>query len=386
MENASSLKVLLVAEGSGGHLIPALQVAELLAKTGARATVWYARRHPSASLADALVKEAADAGVEVRAMPFATSRRLLDRLWQCGQLWSQTQRWLDASAPDVVVGFGGWVSAPVILAARWRHIHCVLHEQNVAVGRANRLLVRWVDRVAVSFRETQASLNDTPSVVTGMPVRDAIGRSSREAHAARFGFSAAQPTLLVLGGSQGSRTINRVVSDLVERLSSDERRRWQFLHITGAADERAVRSAYARHEVTAWVAPFLTDMEAAYAQADVVIARAGAATITEVARCGKPAILIPYPYAGGHQTVNARLVEHCGGGLLLEEGESTAVRLLSAVRRLLADERLRLMMGRQMRQLAVPDAADRLTKAIVELHTERRTERAPDMEALSWFE
>ena len=374
MENASTFNVLLVTEGSGGHLIPALQVAESLAKTGARATVWYARRRPSASLADALVKEAADAGVEVHAIPFATSRRWLSRLWQCGQLWSQTQRWLEASAPDVVVGFGGWVSAPVILAARWRHIHCVLHEQNVAVGRANRLLVRWVDRVAVSFRETQSALNGTPSVVTGMPVRDAIGRSSRDADAARFGFNAARPTLLVLGGSQGSRAINRVVGELVECLSSDERRRWQFLHLTGTADEGAVRRVYTRHQVTAWVAPFLTEMEAAYAQADVVITRAGAATITELARCGKPAILIPYPYAGGHQTVNARLVEHYGDGLLLEEGEATAARLLSAVRRLLADERLRLIMGRQMRGIAVHDAADRLTQAIVELHAAPRAE------------
>jgi len=322
----------------------------------------------------------------VLAIPFETSRSLLGRLRQCGQLWSQTQRWFDATAPDVVVGFGGWVSAPVILAARQRRIRCVLHEQNVAVGRANRLLVRWVDRVAVSFRETQAALNDTPSVVTGMPIRDAIGQPSRETHAARFGFSAARPTLLILGGSQGAQAINRLLTELVECACGDERQRWQLLHVTGAADETAVRRAYARHRVTAWVAPFLVEMESAYAQADVVIARAGAATITELARCGKPAILIPYPYAGGHQLANARLVEHRGGGLLLEEEETTAARLLSAVRRLLADERLRLIMGRQMRDIAVPDAAARLTQAIVALHAERRTERAADMEALSWFE
>ena len=206
-----------------------------------------------------------------------------------------------------------------------------------------------------------------------MPVREAIGQSSREAHAARFGFSAARPTLLILGGSQGARAINQILTELVEQASPEERSRWQFLHITGSADEAAVRSAYARHQVTAWVTPFLVDMEAAYAQADVVIARAGAATITELARCGKPAVLIPYPYAGGHQAVNARLVEHHGGGLLLEEGQATTARLLSAVRRLLADERLRLIMGRQMRGIGIPDAADRLTQAIVDLHDAPRT-------------
>ena len=369
MGNASvQLKVLLVAEGSGGHLIPALQVAGALARAGAHATVWYARRRHTAPLADALVKEATATAVDVRAIPFETSRNLLSRFWQCGQLWSKSQRWFEAVSPDVVVGFGGWVSAPVILAARSRRIRCVLHEQNVAVGRANRLLVRWVDRVAVSFRETQTALNGTPSVVTGMPVREAIGQPSRARDAARFGFSAQRPTLLILGGSQGSRAINRLLLETLEHLLPDERQQWQVLHVTGAADEAIVREAYARAQVAAWVAPFIVDMEAAYAQADVVIGRAGASTITELARCGTPAILIPYPYAGGHQVANARLVENVGGGLLIEERHATAARLLSAIRRLLADERLRLMMGTQMRAAAIPDAVDRLTRAIVELH------------------
>ena len=368
MENASTLKVLLVAEGSGGHLIPALQVAGALAKTGVHATVWYAKRRYTAPLADALVKEAAAADVDVRAIPLETGRNFLGRLWQCGQLWSRSRRWFDAVSPDVVVGFGGWVSASVILAARQRHIRCVLHEQNVAIGRANRLLVRWVDRVAVSFRETQAALNGTPSVVTGMPVREAIGQPSRAQHAARFGFSAQRPTLLILGGSQGSRAINRLLLEMLEHVWPDERQRWQFFHVTGAADEALVREAYARARATAWVAPFVVDMESAYAQADVVIGRAGASTITELARCGTPAILIPYPYAGGHQVANARLVESIGGGLLIEERHATAARLLSAIRTLFADECLRVMMGRQMRAAAIPDAADRLRRAIVELH------------------
>ena len=375
MENSSTqLKVLLVAEGSGGHLIPALQVAGALAKAGARPTVWYARRRHTAGLADALAKAGVAADVDVQAIPYETSRSFLGRLWQCGRLWSQTQRWFDAVSPDVVVGFGGWVSAPVILAARARRIRCMLHEQNVAMGRANRLLTRWVDRVAVSFCETQRALGGTPSVVTGMPVRDVIGHSSREEHAERFGFSAQRPTVLVLGGSQGSQAVNRLVCDALYAATDEERARWQCLHVTGAADEAKVREAYARWHVTAWVAPFVVDMEAAYAQADVVIARAGASTITELARCGKPAIFIPYPHAESHQVANARLVESCGGGIVMEERAVTPARLLSALRRLFEDERLRTIMGAQMRSLSIPDAADRLTQAIVALRTpERRT-------------
>jgi UDP-N-acetylglucosamine--N-acetylmuramyl-(pentapeptide) pyrophosphoryl-undecaprenol N-acetylglucosamine transferase len=154
---------------------------------------------------------------------------------------------------------------------------------------------------------------------------------------------------------------------IVALLSSEERRTWQVLHLVGSSDEPMVSQAYTTRRVSAWVAPFLVEMEAAYAQADVVIARSGASTIAELARCGTPAILIPYPYAGGHQRANARLVEAMGGGLMMEESEASPERVLAAIRRMLADARLRSMMGTQMRGLDCSDAAERLTDAIVEV-------------------
>jgi len=273
------------------------------------------------------------------------------------------------------VGFGGWVSAPVVLAARVRRIGCVLHEPNVVMGRANRWLARWADRIAVSFRETQDALNGTPAVMTGLPVRDRIGRSSRAQGAARCGLQPDRPTLLVLGGSQGARALNRLMTEMVARCSPEERRSWQLIHLVGPADEAVVRAAYAAHGVRAWVRPFLVEMEAAYAQADVAIARAGASTIAELARCALPAILIPYPHAGAHQRSNARLVEAVGGGVVMEESAATPDRLLGAVRRILADERLRRMMGSQMQGLECPDAAERLTGTIVEVARARAGHR-----------
>ena len=371
MENDSGLRALLVAEGSGGHVIPALQVARALSSAGAHVKVWYAQRQHTRSLVQALTQEWTGARTDIETIPIESGASSLERLWHSGQLWNRAQRCFDTFAPDVVVGFGGWVSAPVILAARARRIGCLLHEQNVVMGRANQWLTRWVDRVAVSFRDTQTAVHGAPSVMTGLPVRGRIGRSSRAQAASRFGLRPDQPTVFILGGSQGSRAINRMMMEVVALCSPEERRRWQIVHLVGSEDAVAVNAAYAAHHVASWVSPFLLDMETAYAQADLVIARAGASTIAELARCGTPSILIPYPHAGGHQRANAQLVETIGGGLMIEESEATAERLVAAIRRILVDERFRRIMGSQMRSLDCPEAADRLREAIVEVATAR---------------
>ncbi len=370
------MKVLLVAEGSGGHLIPALQVARALAIGGAHTKVWYAQRPQTAPLADALTKDTAQASVEVDAIPIERSSNPFDRLWRCGALWQRASRCFETFSPDVVVGFGGWVCAPVVLAARARGISCMVHEQNVVMGRTNRLLARWVDRVAVSFRETQGTVRGAPSIMTGLPVRPAIGSATRAQAAARFGLEAERPTLLVLGGSQGSRALNRLMVQAAGFLTAEERRTWQIVHIAGTADAATVRAAYEHAQLRAWVGAFLVEMEAAYAHADLVIARAGASTIAELSRAGLPAVLIPYPHAGGHQRANARAVEAIGGGIVLEESVTTPARLLSSLRRILNDERLRTMMRRQLQGLTSGDAATRLTEAILEVGSAHEAARA----------
>jgi len=373
MTAPSGFKILLVAEGSGGHLIPALQVAHALAEAGAQIKVWYAHRQPTALLSHALTHAIRGVSIEIDPIPLAGASNPFRRLWHCGQLWHRAHQCFDAFAPDVVVGFGGWVSAPVVLAARarratrQRRIGCLLHEQNALMGRANRVLAPWVDRVAISFRETSPGCLAASTVMTGLPTRRQIGRCSRADAAQQFELDPTRPTLLVLGGSQGARVINRLMIRLAAQLTPAERRTWQVIHLTGATDEAAVRAAYAASAVRAWVAPFLVKMEAAYAQADLVVARAGASTIAELAQCGKPAILIPYPHAGGHQRVNARLVETVGGGLMLEEADATVERLLGAMRRILADQRLRELMGAQMHVLHSGNATEQLAQVILDL-------------------
>ena len=363
------MKALLVAEGSGGHLVPALEVAHALARRGVDTRVWYARRAPMASLAVALTQAAGASVVAVDPIPMDGISGVIGKLRRCRELWARARRCFDTFAPDVVVGFGGWVSAPVVLAAclRRRRIASLLHEQNATMGRANRLLARWVDRVALSFPESEATAGRASSVITGLPIRPAIGQMGRDEAAQQLGLDPRRPTLFVLGGSQGARAINRLIAQAAGRLTAAERARWQWLHLTGASDEGTVRRAYAGAGVVAWVAPFLANVGAAYALADLVIARAGASTIAELARCGRPAILIPYPRAGGHQRANAKLVECCGGGLVLEEADATPAHLLDTIRQLMADDVRRHRMGETIRSLDVSQATTRLSDEIVAL-------------------
>ncbi|MBI4322841.1 MAG: UDP-N-acetylglucosamine--N-acetylmuramyl-(pentapeptide) pyrophosphoryl-undecaprenol N-acetylglucosamine transferase [Candidatus Omnitrophica bacterium] len=361
----------MVAEGSGGHLIPALEVARGLRRGGASVRVVYARRARVGGLLEEIVLEAEADGVQLH--PIDVSRvshraiRLFGRLAQAGRAWRLARTLFCASPPQVVVGFGGWVSAPVVLAARRAGIPVLLHEQNVRLGRANRFLRRWAQMIAVSFEQSRQECRGTPVVVSGLPIRRAIGTAAREEAAAHLGLDPDALTVLILGGSQGARALNQLACGLVNELTDRERASWQFMHLAGVSDHAAVQAAYAAARARGWVAAHLGRMDWAYAVADVVIARAGASTIAELARCGLPALLVPYPYANGHQRENARVVASTGAGAWLEESAASPTRLLQSLRALLTDAGRRVRMGAQMARLSRPDATTQLASAIVQL-------------------
>ncbi|MBI2885517.1 MAG: UDP-N-acetylmuramate--L-alanine ligase [Candidatus Omnitrophica bacterium] len=362
----TNVRILLVAEGSGGHVIPALEVSRALQEAGAQVRLLYAHRKQTADLVQELMTRG---GVTVDAHAFLKASGPLrgpQRMWAAGGVWRMAHRHLRTFQPHAVVGFGGWVSVPVVLAARQRNVPIVLHEQNVTFGRANRFLLPWVDHVAVSFEATRAQINGTPATVTGLPIRQPIGMIGREAGASRLGGRSHGPTVLIVGGSQGSRAINQLVTRLLRELSGEQRATWQFVHLTGAGQQAAVQEAYAAAGVSnALVRSHLSEIELAYAMSDVVIARAGASTVAELARCGKPAILLPYAYATRHQRANAKLVESVGAGIWLEEATTSPRHLLGVVRQLMDDAPLRRRMGDRMQILARPHATLHLAKTIL---------------------
>ncbi|HEX9779800.1 MAG TPA: UDP-N-acetylglucosamine--N-acetylmuramyl-(pentapeptide) pyrophosphoryl-undecaprenol N-acetylglucosamine transferase [bacterium] len=365
--------VLFVTEGSGGHLVPALEAARLVRASGVPVTVWYARRGRSASLTDVLVARASADGLACEPVAIPSGSGTL-RWLAAARLWGSARRWIRAHRPAAVVGFGGGVCVPVILAARGR-ARTIIHEQNVVMGRANRWLAGRADVVAVSFPGTQGVPHGVEPVVTGMPVRawpapDPAARPAAQTFA-----------LVVLGGSQGSRAVNRIVCGMLPELSKEERARWTLRHLTGTDDVRAVEAAYRQAGVAGRIEPFRDDMASVYAGATLAIARAGAATVAELAQTGTPAILIPYPHAGAHQVANARWVEAAGGGIVLEESPDVSARLADLIRTL-ARDRLRLEgMAARMRGLARSDAAERLARIIVgeaDADLQAPPRRAPD--------
>jgi len=231
--------------------------------------------------------------------------------------------------PDIVVGFGSIDSIPLVTLAWLFRVKTMIHEQNVVPGRANRFLAKLVDRIAVTFAQTEKSFNVNPAkiVLTGNPVRNDLTRIDRIQALKFFGFKE-KFTILVMGGSQGSGRINKYFFEAVKS-SSD----LQVIHICGANNDAQLKRGYKEIKVEARVVPFLEEMRYAYSAADLVVCRAGATTIAELSYFASPAIIIPYPYAYAHQLENARILGNSGAAVIIQDNDLESGILKEKIRR-----------------------------------------------------
>jgi UDP-N-acetylglucosamine--N-acetylmuramyl-(pentapeptide) pyrophosphoryl-undecaprenol N-acetylglucosamine transferase len=292
----------------------------------------------------------------------------------------QAWRLLGRLRPDVVVATGGFVAVPGALAAAARRVPLLVHEQVAVPGLANRAIARVADRVAVTFAPSARAFPPAKVVVTGNPIRPELLGGDRRRAFQGFGLDPALPLVYVTGGAQGAHRVNRLVGAALEPLLAVA----QVVHQCGdnAFDdagwlarqaEALAPAARARYRVVAFVTDALADL---YAAAALVIGRAGAGTVTELAALGLPALLIPLPGArGDEQTANARILADAGAALLLPERELTPERLAATARELLADPARLAGMAQRARSLACPDAADRIADLVLSLAASRR-ERA----------
>jgi UDP-N-acetylglucosamine--N-acetylmuramyl-(pentapeptide) pyrophosphoryl-undecaprenol N-acetylglucosamine transferase len=347
------MRLLLAGGGTGGHLFPAVALAERLRGEEPDSEVLFVgtergleyRLLPELGWSLRTVPMSGWAGLGLGAR-FRALAGLVRSLGQSRQILREFR-------PDVVVGVGGYASVPVLLAARLGGVPYLIHEQNAWPGLANRLLGRWARRVCVSFGEAGRAFRRERVVLTGNPVRAAMESCPA--------LPAGEPALLVFGGSHGARTINRTMVAALPQLER-WRGRLHIVHQTGASEAEAVREGY---RVAGWtdveVMPFITDMAAAYARASLVVCRAGATTLAELTACGRPAVLIPYPFAANnHQAVNAAALASKGAAIMIEEHDLKAEELGLLIDGLLGD-RVRLeSMGATARSLAQRGAAARL--------------------------
>jgi UDP-N-acetylglucosamine--N-acetylmuramyl-(pentapeptide) pyrophosphoryl-undecaprenol N-acetylglucosamine transferase len=263
--------------------------------------------------------------------------------------------------PDAMFTSGGYVSAPAVLAARLRRTPVLLFSADVAAGLAIRFEARLARRIAVPIPEAAAGLPRDRTFVSGYPVRPGMERLPDKAAAkAALGFNPDQPLLLCFGGSQGARTLNDAIRGGLDVLLPAA----QVLHLSGALDHEHLRPlAGDRYRVL----PFLEDMPLALAAADLCVSRSGASTLGELPAAGLPAILVPYPYAGGHQKHNAEVLVRAGGAVMLTNDEVREGKLLPLALELLADTGRLHRMSFAMKSLSRPNAAREIAEALLEL-------------------
>lgn len=332
---ASRGTVAVTGGGTGGHVFPALAIADEFKRRGYRvlyvgtahgmeAKLVPARGYPLVTLGVSGIKNQGLGKV------FVALGRLVKAVGQCLGL-------LRRERPKAVIGVGGYVSAPLCFAAWLKGTPLFLQEQNTSVGIANRVLGRLAGRVFLGFAEGAQYFPAARTVVTGNPVRPEI-------EAAEFPYDPKAQRLLVLGGSQGARAINEAVVARLEELEA-KYPQLEIVHQTGERDYPTVRAAYeAKFRGKFEVAPFLTDMVDRYRWASIIVARSGALTVTELLHAGRPAILVPYPRVGQNdQTTNAAYLAKAGGAVVCEQGESFQERFGKALFETFVPERLETM-------------------------------------------
>jgi len=353
------MRAILAGGGTGGHVIPALAIANQLKKSYGAEVLFIGtargienRLVPAAGYPLQLVRVGALKNVSLMTR-LKTAFDLPRAVWDASRM-------LNEFAPDVVIGVGGYASGPAMLAAIVKHIPTLAFEPNVVPGFANRMVARFVSAAAVHFEETSKYFRHAE--VTGVPVRQAFFDIPVLMNKKRNGV----PTLLVFGGSQGAHAINEAMLRCLPVLQQ-EAPGIHIIHQTGERDYNGALAGYQNLQnamgtsapsFTFEVSRFIEDMPAAFALADLLVCRSGASTVAEIAAAGKPAVFVPFPHAADdHQRVNAEALARAGAAVVVEESKLEGVWLAETIAALLGDQRKLEQMGAAARSLAHPNAA-----------------------------
>ena len=354
--------VVLATGGTGGHVFPAEALAGELEARGVPFTlVTDSRgRQWQGALAHQPIHYIHSAS------PSGSLSQRLKAMLSLGLGLFDAWRALGRIAPSAVVGFGGYASVPTMVAARLRRLPSMLHEQNAVLGRANRLVLGGVARVATSFKATRYIEDDGRAQLVGNPVREQV-RALRDLQYRAPGEGRVID-LVIFGGSQGAASFSQVVPEAILSLPPALRSRLRLVQQCRSEDFDRVRQRYARGGIVVELAPFFADLPQRLASAHLVIGRAGASTVAELATIGRPSILVPYPYAADdHQTANARAFEAAGACIVIPHAEFKAATLAGHLARLLEQPQVLTRMAAAAHAAGRPDAAARLADLVGEM-------------------
>ena len=365
------MRIIVSGGGTGGHIYPAVTIINTIKEKCPEAEFLYVGTKRGLE-ADIVPKEG---------LPFATvdlqgfERRLTPRNFlRAGKAMAavvKAAKLVRDFRPDVVIGTGGYVCGPVLMAASLLGIPAVVQEQNVLPGITNKILSRFVSRIAVGSEAAKPYFPAEKTVYTGNPIRRAVMEANRQEGAEAFGFDPAKKTVLVSGGSRGARAINRAMVGVLVRAA--ENPAVQILHATGAKEyedvmNRLKEAGLSELPAHIKVLPYLYNMPQAQALADLAVFRAGATGLSELTARGIPSILVPYPYAAeNHQEFNARALEKAGAAKVILNKDLTDETLGAAMEELLADEEKLKSMAEASRKLGRPQAAEEIAEMVLAL-------------------
>jgi UDP-N-acetylglucosamine--N-acetylmuramyl-(pentapeptide) pyrophosphoryl-undecaprenol N-acetylglucosamine transferase len=357
---SKSLKILIACGGTGGHLFPGIAVGEALRARGHEVLLLISEKQVDAD-ASAKYGHLRFETVAAVAKPRWHSPRMLTFLWKTWKSVRRCTTILTEFGADAVLGMGGFTSLPPVFAGHRLGLKTFIHDSNARPGRANVLTRRFCSQIFLGFEAAKSFFPDRETVITGTPVRPELSDlPTRDEAAAHFGLNPNLTTILVTGGSQGARRLNELCAQASALMPPET----QILHIAGALDfQRVSELAHARPGLK--VLGFCDQMPSAYALSDLVIARAGASSLAEIALAGHPSILVPYPHAADdHQTRNAEVFAAAGAARLAREAELDAEKLAAMATAMLQDLPGYKRMAHAARALALPDAAMRVCTAI----------------------
>ena len=366
------MKIIVSGGGTGGHIYPAVTLIKTIQKKIKDVEILYVGTKVGLE-ADIIPKEGLPfTTVDICGFKRSFSLENIKTIGRAVHGIGQAYAIVKKFRPDVVVGTGGYVCGPILLAASLMGVPTLIQEQNVIAGITNKILSHFVTKIAVGSKDALANFPADKVVFTGNPIRAEVLETDRVAAFTRFGLDPKKKTVLISGGSRGARSINNACIDVHRHFAGSEH--VQFLHVTGQKEYAAVLEKIEGAGVdltrvdNILVEPYLYDMPSAMAIADLAIFRAGATGLAELTAKGIPAILIPYPYAAeNHQEFNAKAFADQGAGVMIKNKDISATRLIAVLDELLQDDEKLQQMAAASQALGRPKAADDIADMIIEL-------------------
>ncbi len=364
------MRIILTGGGTGGHIYPALAVAERLQHLHPDCEILYVGTERGLENEIVPKRNLPFRTIHAEGLPRKLSPALLKAVKKAADGCMEAGKIVKEFQPDLVIGTGGYVCGPVVLAAKLQGVPTMIHEQNAFPGITNKLLARFVDRIMVNFEESREYfVHKDRIVVTGLPVRQEVLAAEKMEGLQYFDFSADKTTLLVTGGSRGARSLNRAMVDAYSELIKHPD--LQIIHLTGRLDYNDTMKSIAEKgiDIASYpqivIKPYLDEMQHGLAAADFCVGRAGATFLAEVTACGLPCILIPYPYAAeNHQEYNAKALVDQDAAYMVLDKDLTGNLLCEHILALYKDSEKRKHMTAQSQAIGKRDALDQIVQLI----------------------